>query len=172
MNVVLYSIDLPLIDLFQVREAYRVTTGDPDAVFDTTIDPPATATLVQQKPITADDDCPICFESMEGEANDPNNVLFCSTSCGNSMHVTCFNKWRRAKVLTADSVTCPFCRIEWITAGIDGPTLTNAVYTNTGYLNLAAHSKNVTNSTDNDRTFYYSRSRYQFNYPRRPRLRH
>jgi hypothetical protein len=157
--------------LFQVREAYRVTTGDPDAIVDTTVDATeaatatTTATIVKQQPITADDDCPICFESMEGEKNDANNILFCSTSCGNNMHTTCFNKWRRAKVLTGESVTCPFCRIEWEKETVDNSAPANAVYTNTGYLNLAAHSTTVTNNGSGDRGFYY------FNYRRRPRRR-
>jgi hypothetical protein len=163
--------DLPLSHLFQVREAYRVTTADPDAIFDTVVDVTATAattaTIVQQKPITADDECPICCESMEGETNDANNILFCSTSCGNNMHATCFNKWRRAKVLTAESVTCPFCRIEWKTAKIDEPVPTNAVYTTTGYLNLAAHSTTLINNADDDRRYYYNYPRYYSNYKRR-----
>ena len=163
--------------LFQVREAYQVTTGDPDTVVDTvmnttaTVTATTTATLVQQKPITTEEDCPICFESMDGEANDTNNILFCSTSCGNSMHMACFNKWRRAKVLTAELVTCPFCRIEWKTATIDDPTPANAVYTATGYLNLAAHATNFTNNVDDDRRFYYSYPRYHSNYQWRRRRR-
>jgi hypothetical protein len=172
LNTVLHSMDLFMSHLFHVREAYRVATGDPDAIFDTVVDVTTTAAkIVQQKPITADDECPICFESMEGETNDANNILFCSTSCGNSMHTTCFNKWRRAKVLTADSVTCPFCRIEWKTATIDDSALTNAVYTTTGYLNLSAHSTTLTNNADDDRRFYYSYPRYYFNYQRRRRPR-
>jgi hypothetical protein len=130
-----------------------------------------TAKIVQQKPIIADDECPVCFESMEGETNDANNILFCSTSCGNNMHATCFNKWRRAKVLTADSVTCPFYRIEWKTATIDDPVPTNAVYTTAGYLNLSAHSTTLTNNADDGRRFYYSYPRYYFNYQRRRRPR-
>ncbi|CAF2787458.1 unnamed protein product [Rotaria sp. Silwood2] len=71
----------------EVREAYRVTTGDPDTIFDTVVDvtptmaTTTTATMVQQKPITADDDCPICFESMEDETNDANNEFDRSITC-------------------------------------------------------------------------------------------
>jgi hypothetical protein len=169
--------NLSLSHLFQVREAYRVTTGDTDTISDSAVDATATVaevittTIVQQKPITADDDCPICFESMEDETNDAKDIIFCSTSCGNSMHETCFNKWRRAKVLTAEPVTCPFCRIEWKTATINDPAPTDAVYTTTGYLNLAAHSTTVINNADNDRSFYYSYPRYYSNYQRRRRRR-
>ncbi|CAF3499923.1 unnamed protein product [Rotaria sp. Silwood1] len=161
--------DPQLSRLFQVREAYRATTGDQDTIVDTVVDatPTTTATTVQQKPITADDDCPICFESMEGETNDANSILFCSTSCGNNMHVTCFNKWRQAKALTGESVTCPFCRIEWKIAAVNDPALTNSAYTTTGYLNLAAHSTTLTNNPVYDRPAYYSYPHYYFNYQRR-----
>lgn len=128
-----------------------------------------TATAVPQKPIIEDDECPICCESMDGETNDPNNILFCSTSCGNNMYVICFNQWRRAKTLTAEPVTCPFCRIEWKTATVDEPAATNAVYTTTGYLNLAAHSTTLTNNPVDDRAFYDHYPRYYFNYRRRSR---
>ncbi|CAF3786003.1 unnamed protein product [Rotaria sp. Silwood1] len=160
----------------EVREAYRVATGDPDAIVDTVTDTTVTskgttATMVQQKPITADDECPICFETMEDEANDANKIFFCSTSCGNNMHMTCFNKWRRAKVLTGESVTCPFCRIEWKTETIDNPAPTNAMYTTTGYLNLAAHATTVTNDFYDNRWYYYRYRRYYSNYSRRRRRR-
>ena len=130
-----------------------------------------TATTVQQKPITADDECPICFESMEDETNDANNIIFCTTSCGNNIHATCFNKWRRAKVLTAEPVTCPFCRIEWKTTTTDEPAPTDVVYTTTGYLNLAAHSTTVTNNIDDNAWYHYSYPRYYSNYRRRRRRR-
>ncbi|CAF3762064.1 unnamed protein product [Adineta steineri] len=105
-----------------IREAYYAKTGDPDVIL--------TSTNVTQKIIAADDECPICFESM---INDENNIIFCSTSCGNNMHKNCFEKWRQAKSSINELVTCPLCRIEWKTViekNIDPK----------GYLNLAAYS--------------------------------
>ncbi len=106
----------------QILEAYRAKTGDPNVILK--------STNIEQKPITNDDECPICFESM---INDQTNVLFCSTSCGNNMHKNCFEKWRQAKLSMGEVVTCPFCRIEWKRA-IERQNNPK------GYLNLAAYS--------------------------------
>jgi len=113
-----------------IREAYRAKTGDPDVI--------VTSKTIEQKLISSDDECPICFESMHGE---PANVIFCSTSCGNNIHKNCFEKWRQAKSSMGEPVTCPFCRIQW-----------QSVITKTnnpkGYLNLAAYS--TTDEYDED----------------------
>ncbi len=69
----------------QIREAYHAKTGDPNVLL--------TSTKIEQKPITNNDECPICFELM---INEKNNILFCSTSCGNNIHKNCFDKWRQA----------------------------------------------------------------------------
>jgi len=74
--------------------------------------------------------------------NDKNNILFCSTSCGNNMHKNCFDKWRQAKLSMNESVTCPFCRIEW--KNIIEKTNNNSK----DYLNLAAYS--TTNDYDEE----------------------
>ncbi len=74
--------------------------------------------------------------------NEKDNILFCSTSCGNNMHKNCFEKWRQAKLSMNESVTCPFCRIEWKTVTDKTKNLS------TNYLNLAAYS--TTNDYDED----------------------
>ncbi|CAF1277086.1 unnamed protein product [Rotaria magnacalcarata] len=114
-----------------IREAYHAKTGDPDVIIN-----PKT---IQQKTITNEDECPICYESM---INDKNNVIFCSKSCGNNMHKNCFEQWRQAKVSMRESVTCPFCRVEW-------KADTKTSNTNpSSYLNLAAYS--TTHEYDED----------------------
>ena len=100
-------------------------TGDPNVILPTKI--------IEQKPITNDDECPICYEKL---LNEPNNIFFCSTSCGNNLHKNCFDKWRRAKLSLNEPVTCPFCRVHWK----DLHENNNEVSTNTAYLNLAAYS--------------------------------
>jgi len=122
--------DSSIIAERQILEAYRAKTGDPNAILP--------VKNIEQKPITNDDECPICFESM---INDKNNILFCSTSCGNNMHKNCFEKWRQAKLSMNESVTCPFCRIEW-------KNITEKTNNQNGYLNLAAYS--TTNDYDEE----------------------
>ncbi|CAF5052635.1 unnamed protein product, partial [Rotaria magnacalcarata] len=100
-----------------IREAYHAKTGDPDVIIN-----PKT---IQQKTITNEDECPICYESM---INDKNNVIFCSKSCGNNMHKNCFEQWRQAKVSMPDTKT----------------SNTNP----SSYLNLAAYS--TTHEYDED----------------------
>lgn len=112
-----------------IRQAYRVKTGDPNVILPTKI--------IEQKSITDDDECPICYEKLLDEQN---NILFCSTSCGNNLHKNCFEKWRRAKASLNESITCPFCRVQW--KNVDD------IRTNTAYLNLAAYS--TTNDYDDD----------------------
>lgn len=73
--------------------------------------------------------------------NDKDNIIFCSQSCGNNMHKNCFEQWRQAKSSMGQSVTCPFCRVEW-------KTVTNTNNTQNDYINLAAYS--TTNEYDED----------------------
>ncbi|UJR21491.1 hypothetical protein I4U23_024575 [Adineta vaga] len=105
-----------------IREAYRAKTGDPDVIL--------ISKDIEQKPISAEDECPICFESMFGEQT---NIIFCSTLCGNNIHKNCFEKWRHAKLSMGESVTCPFCRSEW-------KHIIEKDKHSHGYLNLAAYS--------------------------------
>lgn len=108
-------------------------TGDPNVILPTKV--------IKQKPITNDDECPICFEKLIDEKT---NILFCSTSCGNSLHKNCFEKWRRAKVSVSEPVTCPFCRVQWKI-----PTEKTAQkQSNNTFLNLAAYS--TTNDYEDD----------------------
>jgi hypothetical protein len=112
-----------------IRDAYQAKTGDPDVIL--------TVTTIEQKPITNDDECPICFESM---INEKTNILFCSTSCGNNMHKNCFDKWRQAKLSMSEPVTCPFCRVEWKTNKEKSHHHHQHLLNSRGYLNLAAYS--------------------------------
>lgn len=127
--------DLSILAEQPILDAFRARTDNPDVMVTTKV-----RTTIEQKPIHDDDECPICFESM---INETKNILFCSTSCGNNIHKNCFDKWRQAKLSMNESVTCPFCRIEWKT--IEEKTHQNHPQ---GYLNLAAYS--TTNEYDED----------------------
>lgn len=114
-----------MIFFIQIRQAFE-EEGSPSK---------KSKNLVEQKPISADDECPICFESM---MNDPQTILFCSRSCGNNMHRICLEKWQSAKQNIGERVTCPFCRAEWKVME-ENPD---------GYRNLAAYA--TTDDYDDD----------------------
>lgn len=73
------------------------------------------------------------------------NVIFCSTSCGNNIHKDCFEQWRKAKVSMSEAVSCPLCRVQWKKAVTsDTPSNSN------GYLNLAAYATTHNYDEDDD----------------------
>lgn len=131
--------DLSILAEQPIRDAYHATTGDPNVILTMTANVKPT---IEQKPITDDDECPICFESM---FNEKNNIIFCSRSCGNNIHKNCFEKWRQAKLSMRESVTCPFCRIEWKNKQDNEHC---HPHDPRGYLNLAAYS--TTNDYDDE----------------------
>ncbi len=113
---------------------------------------PSSSSITKRLP-TEDDNCPICYETMYGVAD--NALNFCET-CGNALHDEC---WRQCTKLprlgthVADvllpsvlgqasssrngkSVTCVWCRAETVPTG--GRQAQTGGYTNEGYLNLGA----------------------------------
>ena len=58
--------------------------------------------VVPQRPITDEDMCPVCFESML----DPKLVVYCKRSCGKSLHTECYTKWSKA----SQKKNCVYCR--------------------------------------------------------------
>jgi hypothetical protein len=87
--------------------------------------------------------------------NEKNNILFCSTSCGNNIHKNCFDKWRQAKLSMNELVTCPFCRVEWKNVTENNNNNNNNSNQSTGYLNLAAYSTtNDYDEEDDDDLFF------------------
>jgi hypothetical protein len=49
---------------------------------------------------------PICYEELkQGE-----QIVYCTTSCGNNVHRECFNQWSAQKKRTNEEVTCVYCR--------------------------------------------------------------
>ena len=101
---------------------------------------------VAQKQLEGDDDCVICFEALlasTGRKNSKANALiWCSSSCGQSMHKTCADAWSQQKIGSGQAVTCPCCRAQWPSAqnrpvaGSAGRH-SNAAANGNGYLNLA-----------------------------------
>ncbi|KAF8707331.1 hypothetical protein AX14_013607 [Amanita brunnescens Koide BX004] len=82
---------------------------------------------------TEDDNCPICYETMYGVAE--NALNFCET-CGNALHDECWKQWKASSVRNGKSVTCVWCRAETVPAGERNTY--NGGYGNEGYVNLGA----------------------------------
>ena len=67
---------------------------------------------VKQRPIEEGDYCPICFEDLilEGEnLDEKETVIFCKSTCGKSVHQSCFVKWANVK-----GGSCVYCKAKWI----------------------------------------------------------
>ncbi|KIL64334.1 hypothetical protein M378DRAFT_186759 [Amanita muscaria Koide BX008] len=85
---------------------------------------------------TKDDDCPICYETMFGVAE--NGLKFCD-ACGNAIHEECWKQWQASNLRSGKSVTCVWCRAEMNTGGVVKGRKSKGTRTNSdeGYLNLA-----------------------------------
>lgn len=69
---------------------------------------PLPTTRVEQKPLTSESECPVCFEPL---LSDPQRDLsFCRAGCGNSIHRTCLDTWKSHQA----TPTCVYCRTRWI----------------------------------------------------------
>jgi hypothetical protein len=73
---------------------------------DTTEDDPPT-TNITRRPIA--DDCPICYEELLPEEAD--QITWCWTSCGNNVHIACFDRW--SQFSSSGQPTCVYCRAPW-----------------------------------------------------------
>ena len=71
---------------------------------------PTEKPTLQQKVILEDDDCAICCENLQASKE---TLIWCKNQCGNSLHLTCFQKWARVLQKQREIVTCPLCRIKW-----------------------------------------------------------
>lgn len=82
--------------------------------------------------ITEEDDCPVCYDSLFGVAN---NLLEWCTGCGNSLHKACLTQWKDAQRRAGKTVTCVYCRKDWVDAAVAS---TAGGKIAGGYVNLAA----------------------------------
>ena len=64
---------------------------------------------VKQREIEEDDDCPICFEVLD---NTKETVIYCKSTCGKSIHQSCFMKW--GNWAHQKGPTCVYCKSEWV----------------------------------------------------------
>uniref|UniRef100_A0A6C0CMI2 RING-type domain-containing protein n=1 Tax=viral metagenome TaxID=1070528 RepID=A0A6C0CMI2_9ZZZZ len=63
-----------------------------------------------QRPLTEEDDCPICMDNLLGSTD----LVWCKSSCGNSIHSECFKRWCD---VSRGSPTCVYCRVAWVGDG-------------------------------------------------------
>jgi len=60
-----------------------------------------------------DDECPICQEGDLLSQYDRSEVVWCESTCGRTLHKTCFEDWRKQCFIDHRGFTCPVCRGDW-----------------------------------------------------------
>jgi hypothetical protein len=60
-----------------------------------------------------DEECPICYKGEHLSECDASEVVWCRSSCGRSVHKTCFEDWRAQCVIDNRRLTCAVCRSDW-----------------------------------------------------------
>lgn len=110
----------------RIREAFARATGKAPSVASTDAD-------AQKRRIPGvEDDCPICYESMNGVKESA--LVWCG-DCGNALHQECFQQWATTARQKGQQVTCVFCRAKWV---VTGPTGASASRSREGYINLGS----------------------------------
>ncbi|OSX71044.1 hypothetical protein BU14_0611s0002 [Porphyra umbilicalis] len=64
-----------------------------------------------RRPLTDDDDCPICCDTMGTAAAATD---WCR-ACKNNVHAECIGKWLAVKAAAGEAASCPMCRTAWHT---------------------------------------------------------
>lgn len=62
---------------------------------------------VPRRPISDDDDCPICLEPMLEKTQEP--LVYCEVQCGQNMHLECMSRYAKHN----HKWQCPLCRAHW-----------------------------------------------------------
>jgi hypothetical protein len=94
----------------QVRREYARISGEEDTEAETE------NTTVKRKPLSEDDDCPICFDEMK----EAEGLTFCQAACGSNFHAQCIQMWSTQKKSSGQPVTCPACRQPWMDEATGG----------------------------------------------------
>ncbi|PRP89526.1 hypothetical protein PROFUN_00790 [Planoprotostelium fungivorum] len=114
-------------------------------------------TGVKRQPINRDD-CPICYELMkEGKEE----IVWCSVSCGNNIHKTCFDTWQKSKQGKAD---CVWCRAQWPKERKrkkSGEDRMNLESSGDSYVNLAELQPGMSTERDTSTYNQYGWNRYK-----------
>jgi hypothetical protein len=90
----------------------------------------------KRKPVTSEDDCPICCMPFEPDGEE---IVYCKAACGNNVHAECFNTWAATKKRERAKVTCPFCRTPWQESEGEVAKVAAGGHVNSeGYVNVAS----------------------------------
>ncbi|KAJ3927023.1 MAG: hypothetical protein NXY57DRAFT_904633 [Lentinula lateritia] len=87
----------------------------------------------------SEDDCPICYDKMnagEVDLKGLEEILEWCNECHNAVHKECWTQWRMTKQRQAQSLTCVYCRSDWLASsarGLGG----SAARSEEGFVNLA-----------------------------------
>ncbi|KAF8830080.1 hypothetical protein HHX47_DHR2000669 [Lentinula edodes] len=106
--------------------------------------PVTTTTQVSDDPRripVSEDDCPICYDKMNAEELDLKGlekILEWCNECHNAVHKECWTQWRTTKQRQAQSLTCVYCRSDWVGAASSARGLGgSAARFEEGFVNLA-----------------------------------
>lgn len=117
-------------------EAARVEKAAADAAAAAAAGPLVEKSLTGQvrHAISADEDCAICYETLD----DKTALVWCRAQCAQSLHAACFAQWRGAKMRQGDKVDCPYCRSAWIEAKPEAGAAAAAVAGGAGAIGAGA----------------------------------
>ena len=76
-------------------------------------------TKVKRLPITEEDVCPICYDSLCD--CDKSKIAWCRCGCGGNFHRKCVKEWIDSRRMYGEEPTCPICRTKLDMLGINAP---------------------------------------------------
>ncbi|KAF2844625.1 hypothetical protein T440DRAFT_376001, partial [Plenodomus tracheiphilus IPT5] len=83
----------------------------PSATVESTPPQPCTRTHAHRLPI--DEECSICYEADHLSTCEPSELVWCRSTCGRSVHKSCFDAWRTQCEKDGRELTCTMCRADW-----------------------------------------------------------
>ncbi|UPX12019.1 uncharacterized protein EKO05_0002597 [Ascochyta rabiei] len=63
--------------------------------------------------LSLSEECPICYSGGPLSAYAASELIWCTSSCGRTIHKSCFNDWRAQCSATNWKPDCPVCRADW-----------------------------------------------------------
>lgn len=68
------------------------------------------STHARRKTLT--DDCPICYIGPLS-SHPASELVWCTSTCGRSVHRSCFDDWQAQRLADGQALYCPVCRADW-----------------------------------------------------------
>ncbi|KAH7092507.1 hypothetical protein FB567DRAFT_239378 [Paraphoma chrysanthemicola] len=69
-------------------------------------------THVRRLPV--DEECAICYDEEHLSERAPEDIVWCKSGCGKSVHRECFEAWQASCVQESRAATCTHCRTRWV----------------------------------------------------------